>query len=72
MRDDGFVHVWVGAAAVDGAANREMLKYLAGLLRAPVSRIEIVTGHAAKTKHVRVPLAADKAAVRIQTGQINR
>ena len=56
-RNDGDLHVWVTAPAVEGAANKAVIKYLAGVLELPVSRISIVSGETSRSKQLRVPLA---------------
>jgi uncharacterized protein (TIGR00251 family) len=40
------------APPVDGAANKMCLKYLAKCLSVPQSRLEILSGHSSRSKHV--------------------
>lgn len=62
---DGSLHVWVTAAAVDGAANNALLKYLSGALSQPVSRLELVAGTTSRSKRIRVELSEDEVNRRI-------
>ena len=48
--EDDVLHVWVTAAAVDGAANRAVTKYLANVLGLPQIRITLERGAASRTK----------------------
>ena len=57
---DGTLHVWVTAAAVDGAANKALLKYLSGVLSVPASRISLVTGAMSRSKRIRVELSEEE------------
>lgn len=54
--EDGTLHVWVTAPAVDGAANKALLKYLSGALSQPVYRLELVAGATSRSKRIRVEL----------------
>jgi uncharacterized protein len=51
---DGALRVRIAAPPVDGAANRELIKLLAKLLKVPQSAVEIVSGVASKNKIVRI------------------
>jgi uncharacterized protein (TIGR00251 family) len=51
---NGALRVRIAAPPVDGAANEELVKLLARVLRVPRSAVEITTGHSAKLKTVRV------------------
>jgi len=61
--EDGSFKIWITAPPVDGAANEALVKFLADALSVPKSRIEIVSGHTAREKIVRIsgisPAAAD-------------
>ena len=48
---------WVTAPAVEGAANKAVIKYLADALDLPASRIEFVSGETSRAKRLWVPLA---------------
>lgn len=47
--------VRLAAPPVDGKANEELVRFLAKVLDVPRSSIEIVSGHTAKRKIVRLP-----------------
>jgi uncharacterized protein len=51
---DGALRVRLAAPPVDGAANDELVRLLAVAFDLPRSAIEIVAGHASKSKTVRV------------------
>ena len=51
---DGALRVRVAAPPVEGAANVELARTLAHALGVPARAVEIVSGHASKTKIVRV------------------
>lgn len=51
---DGALRVRVAAPPVEGAANEELARTLARALVVPGRAVEIVSGHASKTKVVRV------------------
>jgi uncharacterized protein (TIGR00251 family) len=51
---DGALKVRVAAPPVGGAANEELVRFLARELGIPRRSVEIVSGHASKSKRVRV------------------
>jgi hypothetical protein len=51
---DGALRVRVAAPPVEGAANEELVRTLAHALGIPARAVEIKSGHASKTKLVRV------------------
>lgn len=51
---DGALRVRVAAPPVAGAANEELARTLARALGVPARAVEITSGHASKTKLVRV------------------
>jgi len=51
---DGALRVRVSAAPVDGAANEELIRILADVLRVPRRNIEITSGQTSKEKQIRV------------------
>jgi uncharacterized protein (TIGR00251 family) len=51
---DGAVKVRVASPPVDGAANKELIRYLAKRLGVPKADIELVSGLAARNKVLRV------------------
>jgi len=62
---DGELHIWVTAPAVEGAANKAVIKYLADVLELPASRITIVSGETARAKRIRVPLSESSVTGRL-------
>ena len=54
---DGELHIWVTAPAVEGAANKAVINYLAEALDLPPSRLVFVSGETSRAKRLRVPLA---------------
>jgi uncharacterized protein (TIGR00251 family) len=64
---EGTVRVWVTAPPADGAANAAVRSLLAEALRCPRAAVEVVRGHAARTKRVRVAgLASDEVTARLR------
>lgn len=51
---DGALRVRIAAPPVEGAANEELVRTLAHALGVPRRAVEITSGHASKTKLVRV------------------
>lgn len=51
---DGALRVRIAAPPVEGAANEELMRTLARAFRVPVRAVEIKSGHASKTKLVRI------------------
>ena len=51
---DGALKVRVAAPPVEGAANEELARFLSKALGVPARAVEIVSGHASKSKVVRV------------------
>jgi uncharacterized protein (TIGR00251 family) len=51
---DGALKVRVAAPPVEGAANGELTRLLARALGVPARAVEVVAGHASKSKTVRV------------------
>jgi len=51
---DGALRVRVAAPPVEGAANEELARLLAREFKVPARDVEIKSGHASKTKLVRV------------------
>jgi len=51
---EGALRVRIAASAIEGAANRELVRLLAKRFRLPQKAIEIVSGAKSKTKLVRV------------------
>jgi uncharacterized protein len=55
----GRLKVRVKAAAAEGAANRELLRFLADLFEVGASYLEIVRGASDRRKTVRLPAGVD-------------
>jgi hypothetical protein len=51
---DGRLRVRLAAAPVDGKANRELLKFLAGELGVPAGRLRVSRGEASRRKTIAV------------------
>ena len=51
---DGALRVRIAAPPVDGAANRELVRYLAKTFKLPQNAVEILSGANSKSKVVRV------------------
>jgi uncharacterized protein (TIGR00251 family) len=60
---DGALRIRIAAPPVDGAANRELVKFLAKKLKVPPAAVILVTGTNSKNKAVRIvnPSAATLA-----------
>jgi uncharacterized protein (TIGR00251 family) len=52
---DGALKVKIKAPAVEGAANKELVKFLAKRFKIPKSEIVFVAGETAKRKRIRLP-----------------
>jgi uncharacterized protein (TIGR00251 family) len=63
--DDGELHIWVTAPAVEGAANKAVINYLADALDLPASRIAFVSGETSRSKRLRVPLSESHVTARL-------
>ncbi len=48
------IKIKLTAPPVNGAANKMCIKYLANILKIPRSKIEIISGHTSRTKHILV------------------
>jgi hypothetical protein len=51
---DGALKIRLAAPPVDGAANEELIKFLAKILAVRKSEVEIVSGQTAKVKQIRI------------------
>jgi uncharacterized protein len=49
---DGSLQIHVAAPPVNGAANASLLRFLAGILDVPRTRIEIVSGASSRRKRI--------------------
>jgi uncharacterized protein (TIGR00251 family) len=65
---DGVIQVRVAAPPVDGAANAALLRFLAGVLDVPRSRLEITGGASSRRKRITVSgLTPDELETRLHT-----
>jgi uncharacterized protein len=51
---DGVLRIRIAAPPVNGAANRELVKFLSKRLKVPQAAITLVTGNNSKNKAVRI------------------
>jgi uncharacterized protein (TIGR00251 family) len=65
---DGALKVRVAAPPVEGAANAELVRFLAKRLGLPARAVEIVAGHTSKTKVVRAVGAQAEVLARLAAG----
>jgi uncharacterized protein len=64
---DGAIQVRVAAPPVNGAANAALLRFLAGVLDVPRSRLEIIGGASSRRKRITVNgLTPDELETRLQ------
>jgi uncharacterized protein (TIGR00251 family) len=68
---DGALKVRVAAPPVEGAANEELTRLLARAFGLPARGVEIVSGHASKTKLVRVAGASAEQLLRLASAEQN-
>jgi uncharacterized protein (TIGR00251 family) len=61
VADDGTVHIWVAAPAVNGAANRAVIRFLAQALKLAPSQITIKSGQSSRSKRLHVHLEETEA-----------
>ena len=61
------LRIRLSAPPVDGAANEELIRFLADLLGVPGRAVEITAGHAGRQKTVRI-LGVDRAAAAAALG----
>ena len=59
---DDTLKVKVKAPAVEGAANKELVKFLAKLFKVPKSEVRFVSGETSKRKRIRFPKSERLAA----------
>ena len=53
---DGALKIKIKAPAVEGAANKELVKFLSKMFKIPKSDIRFVGGETSKQKRLRLPL----------------
>ena len=64
---DGALRVRLAAPPVDGAANRELIGFLAKALKVRQNAIDIVAGATSRSKTVRVYNVSDDTRARLQS-----
>jgi uncharacterized protein len=70
---DGAIQVRVTAPPVDGAANAALLRFLAGVLDVPRSRLEVISGASSRRKRIAVSdLTPDELEARLQAALSKR
>ena len=52
IMDDGTIKVKLTSPPINGKANEELIRFLAGVMHIPKTNIEIISGQAAKNKLV--------------------
>lgn len=57
------LRIKIAAPAVEGAANKELIKFLSKLLKVSKSDVEILTGETSKVKRVKIISAQDVVAI---------
>ena len=65
VMENGKLKIRLTAPPVDGAANEALVKFLADTLSVPKSQVEIVSGHTAREKIVRITGISSDAADRL-------
>jgi uncharacterized protein (TIGR00251 family) len=67
VMDDGTLKIRLAAPPVDGAANKELIEFLAETLGIPKSQIDILAGESSERKLLSlVGISADQVDARIQ------
>ncbi len=56
--DDGTLRVKVQSPPVDGAANKRLIVFMAGIIGVSKSKVRIVTGVKSRTKTLEIPVEA--------------
>ncbi len=51
------LHVAIQAKPQDGAANKELIEFIAKLLKIPKSHCELIKGKGSRHKQIRVPIS---------------
>jgi len=53
---DDTLKILIKAPAVEGAANRELIKFLSKSFKIPKSEIRLISGETGKRKRIRLPI----------------
>jgi hypothetical protein len=64
-KEDGGLKIRLTAPPVDGAANEALIRFLADTFSIPKSQVEIVSGHTARDKIVRLEGISKEEAERV-------
>lgn len=56
---DDAMHIALHAKPQDGEANKELIKFIAGLFKVPKSHCELIRGESSRHKQIRIPLSKD-------------
>ena len=54
LMEDGAFKIRLTAPPVDGAANEALIRYLSGVLSVSRSQVEIIAGHTARDKRIKI------------------
>lgn len=65
LMEDGGLKIRLTAPPVDGAANEALIRFLADALSVAKSQVEILSGHTAKNKIVRISGMSEAEATRL-------
>jgi len=65
LMEDGGIKVRLTAPPVDGAANEALVKFISDIFSVARSQVEIVSGHTARSKIVRIEGINQEAAERL-------
>ncbi len=68
-REGGGLKIRLTAPPVDGAANEALIRFLADTLSVPKSQVEIVSGHTAREKIVRINGLSQETANQLLSGK---
>ncbi len=53
---DNTLKIYIKAPAIDGAANKELIKFLSKSFKIPKSKILFLSGETSKRKRIRLPI----------------
>ena len=64
---EGALRIRIAAPPVEGAANRELIRFLAKKFKVPQNAVEIVTGASSKNKIIRLQGVAATALIQLRS-----
>jgi hypothetical protein len=70
VQSDGSLKIRLTAPPVDGAANEALIAFLAKVLQVSKSQVEIVSGHTARDKRLRITGVGDEDVRRLLNERI--